>query len=605
MENAFAFGNSRALYRLIHSTGPRKASVSELITERDGSIIFSQKRRLERWNEYFGEQFNWPPASQPLQGTIGPTWDVDVTAPSEVEVYRAISHLKRDKAAGPDRVHPALIKEGGTELVSSLTRLFQRIWNEENTPKEWNESTVIPIFKKGARTQCENHRGISLVAVVSKVLSSIILRRLSSYREKQTRENQGGFRPGRGCIDQIFTLRQTLELRHTYRRPTMVIFLDLKGAFDSVDRHSLLQCLAMKGVPPKFLQLVKALYVNTRGRVRAYGKLSSEFTTTSGVRQGCPLSPFLFNFVIDVILEMSIPTSDAEGVELLPGCPLIDLEYADDIVLLGADPSKMQALLDKLQTATKQFGMSFAPAKCKVLFQDWVGSKPSMVISGQPLEVVEEFTYLGSRICPGGSIKSEISSRIGKARAAFANLRHLWRRPDVSLTIKGRVYNAAVRSTLLYASESWPIRAEDIHKLSVFDHRCLRSIARVWWEHRISNAEVRRMVFGANARSIEEVVTLHRLRWLGHVLRMPDERLPKRALFAQPCSWWKRQQGGQHMTWQRSMKTVTSKLSRVGNCRLPGWGPKDLSHRWLETLAEMAQSRSQWRMCIRAIASNA
>ena len=292
-------------------------------------------------------------------------------------------------------------------------------------------------------------------------------------------------------------------------------------------------------------------------------------------------------------------------LSLLPGCPLTDLEYADDIALLGAEPPKMQAILDRLTTVTKQFGMCFAPAKCKVLLQDWVGAQPTLVLSGQPLEIVDEFTYLGSRICPGGLIKCEISSRIGKARAAFANLRHLWRRPDVSLLIKGRVYNAAVRSTLLYGAETWPLRAEDIRQLSVFDHRCLRSIARVWWEHRISNAEVRRMVFGANARSIEEVLTLHRLRWLGHVLRMPDNRLPKRALFAQPCNWWKRKPGGQCMTWQRSMKAVTCKLSRVGRCRLRGWGPKDHSHQWLETLTEMAQSRSQWRMCIQAIASNA
>jgi hypothetical protein len=139
----------------------------------------------------------------------------------------------------------------------------------------------------------------------------------------------------------------------------------------------------------------------------------------------------------------------------------------------------------------------------------------------------------------------------------------------------------------------------------VFDHRCLRSIARIWWEHRISNAEVRRMVFGVNTRSIAEVITLHRLRWLGHVLRMPADRLPKRALFAQPCAWWKRPQGGQTITWQRNMKAITSKLSRVGNCRLPGWGPKEGNHQWLLTLSEMAQTRSQWRSCIRAIAFNA
>ena len=209
-----------------------------------------------------------------------------------------------------------------------------------------------------------------------------------------------------------------------------------------------------------------------------------------------------------------------------------------------------------------------------------------------------------SIISKGGSVKTEITSRIGKARAAFANLRHLWRRPDVSLSIKGRVYNAAVRSTLLYGSETWPLKAEDVKRLSVFDHRCLRSIARVWWEHRVSNKEVRKMIFGTNAPSIEEMITLHRLRWLGHVLRMPADRLPRRALFAEPCTWWKRPQGGQTMTWQRSLKSITCKLSRVGSCRLPGWGAKDDSHQWLLTLEAMARTRSQWRSCIRAIASN-
>ncbi|KER22847.1 hypothetical protein T265_09123 [Opisthorchis viverrini] len=124
------------------------------------------------------------------------------------------------------------------------------------------------------------------------------------------------------------------------------------------------------------------------------------------------------------------------------------------------------------------------------------------------------------------------------------------------------VYNAAVRSILLYGSETWPLRAEDVKRLSVFDHRCLRSIARIWWEHRISNSEIRRMVFGRNnSPSIDELTTLHRLRWLGHVSRMLVDRLPRRALFAQPYEGWKRARGGQPMTWQRSMKAVTSKLS--------------------------------------------
>ncbi|KAG5455244.1 hypothetical protein CSKR_106451 [Clonorchis sinensis] len=87
---------------------------------------------------------------------------------------------------------------------------------------------------------------------------------------------------------------------------------------------------------------------------------------------------------------------------------------------------------------------------------------------------------------------------------------------------------------------TWPWRAGNVKRPSLFDRRCLRSIARVWWEHRISNAEVRRMVFGRNkSPTIDELITLHRLRWLGRELRMPLDRLPRRVLFAQPREGWR------------------------------------------------------------------
>ena len=127
-----------------------------------------------------------------------------------------------------------------------------------------------------------------MVSVATKLLSGLILHRLVSHREKQMRENQAGFRPGRGCVDQIFTLRQVLEQRHSFQQLTMVVFLDFKSAFDSVDRQALWQCLTLKGVPSKILFLLKSLYTNSRGRVRVYGQLSPEFTTSSDVRQGCP-----------------------------------------------------------------------------------------------------------------------------------------------------------------------------------------------------------------------------------------------------------------------------------------------------------------------------
>ncbi|KER31894.1 hypothetical protein T265_01978 [Opisthorchis viverrini] len=162
MENAFATGNSRVLYQLIRSTGPRKATVSETINEKDGSSIHWQKRRLERWAEHSEEQFSWPPAIQPVEIVHTGKWNVNLDHPSEGEIRYEVAALKREKAPGPDGLYPALFKEGRNSLVTHLTKLIGTMWDEEQVPSEWGMSTVIPIFKKGTRTLCENHRDISL-----------------------------------------------------------------------------------------------------------------------------------------------------------------------------------------------------------------------------------------------------------------------------------------------------------------------------------------------------------------------------------------------------------------------------------------------------------
>ena len=98
--------------------------------------------------------------------------------------------------------------------MMEFSELRGLIWETQTVPTSWGESIVIPLFKKGSRVSCENHRGISLTPAITRIVASVVLNRLSQARDSTTREEQAGFRPGRGCIDQIFTLRQLLEQRH-------------------------------------------------------------------------------------------------------------------------------------------------------------------------------------------------------------------------------------------------------------------------------------------------------------------------------------------------------------------------------------------------------
>ncbi|VDP43631.1 unnamed protein product [Schistosoma mattheei] len=88
------------------------------------------------------------------------------------------------------------------------------------------------------------------------------------------------------------------------------------------------------------------------------------------------------------------------------------------------------------------------------------------------------------------------------------------------------------------------------------------------------------------------------MRWLGHMLRMPEHRLPQRAILTSVGDGWKKVRAGQTKTWHQCLKSLISSLSHVGRCRLLGWVPRDYCNQWLETLSDMAQNRSQWRRCI-------
>ena len=146
----------------------------------------------------------------------------------------------------------------------------------------------------------------------------------------------------------------------------------------------------------------------------------------------------------------------------------------------------------------------------------------------------------------------------------------MWRQKGLSLELKGRLYRATVRAVLLYGSETWSVRVEDLRRLQVFDNRCLRTIAR------IRNQVIRKRVLGEGYDgTIRECIERHQLRWLGHVLRMPTHRLPHKALFALPDSTWRKPKGGKPMTWQRGLKSLPKSLGSVGAARLLGWGPRD------------------------------
>ena len=127
------------------------------------------------------------------------------------EAATAIKGIKSGKAAGEDEIRPEMLKALTGEGILSLRRVRQVAWKYGKTPINWQTGVIIPIFKKGDRTQCTNYRGISLLSLPGKVYAKCLERKCREIVESKLEDGQCGFRPGRSATYQIFTQKQTFE----------------------------------------------------------------------------------------------------------------------------------------------------------------------------------------------------------------------------------------------------------------------------------------------------------------------------------------------------------------------------------------------------------
>jgi hypothetical protein len=435
-----------------------------------------------------------------------------------------------------------------------LHQLINAIWDTGHMPDQWREGIIAPIWKAGDKTDVRNYRGICLQSVAAKVYN-ILKARLRRWAEEALLEVQYGFRNGRGCSDAIFVLRRVIDQHLVRRRPLHICFIDITKAYDSVDRETAWKALLHRGAPPKIVQLLRDMHTDTRYVVRAPGiGLGETFAVETGFKQGDVISPMLFNLYMDCVIRDVMPIIKSLGIAFrytINGALhekdhktlgeedlLWILLYADDIALMSDDPDKLRDMVTALDSAFQRWGLLISVGKTKTLtvYIPRPGEGPVAVpvifIGTQRVEHVKQFKYLGQIIASDGTVKGEVSRRLGLAYAAFNRLakQGIWKDKTVSRRTKLTIYKATVLTILLYCAETWSIGPEDVKKLETAQMSCLRRICgdRSWGPDSTPYAEIRRQ---CQMPSIGNLVSYHRLRWLGKVCRMTDDRLPLRTLF--------------------------------------------------------------------------
>jgi len=405
-----------------------------------------------------------------------PLWESLNEEISMEEMLSTLRDMKRNKASGQDGIPVDLFVLGmdlddqGSDMHGALLSMLQLMWTTTLVPDGWNTSTVVSIFKKGDISDPTNYRGISLQDSAVKILMSILTTRLTKLvnSEEILSMGQAGFRENEECLGQVCTVAEIVKRRFNMKNGaerTYALFLDFKKAYDVVPHAAMFAKLQTLGVTGRFLDFVRNLYRTSKVQVRlGNGSLSDPFDLERGLRQGCPMSPILFNIFINDLFEgANIYGTSVPGIQ----SRIEGLLFADDALALSGNVAHLASILGIVKRWAEIHEMTFGVDKCGLMiFQTIEGhellnedeifrDKTIWSIHGQDIPIVKEYCYLGVMLTPNLCPFKMAKARQVIAMKTLYSLENFFRSPTISVKIRVQILKSIVLPTSCYGGELW------------------------------------------------------------------------------------------------------------------------------------------------------
>ena len=400
-------------------------------------------------------------SSQKYEGNVVREVEEDFTMG---ELQSALDKLAPNKAPGPDHIPNEILKNLNARNKEVLLGLLNGIMQQERVPSAWSHSTTAMLYKKGDQMDPANFRPIALLNTSLKLFTSILNERIIVWSNNNNKlpEAQGGFRKGRGCIEQIFCLNTAIQHCLNKKKGCMyAIFIDFERAFNTLSHNKLWDKLYKLGMSGKLIRILKSLYEKATTSIRTEHGLTAEIEITEGVLQGEVLSPLLFSLYIsdieDIILDAKI-----HGIKITKELALHILLFADDMVVVAPTPFTLQKKINHLREYFVNLGLRVNLSKTKVMVFRKGGrlrSGLSFMYGNERIEIVNEYKYLGVLFSRSGVFSKATVEFKQRGKAALAAVWNIVFKGQIqNLTSKAQLYNSIVTPTALYGSQIWSLR---------------------------------------------------------------------------------------------------------------------------------------------------
>uniref|UniRef100_A0A1A8LYQ6 Reverse transcriptase domain-containing protein n=2 Tax=Nothobranchius pienaari TaxID=704102 RepID=A0A1A8LYQ6_9TELE len=257
---------------------------------------------------------------------------------STTEIDKAIRSMKTGKAPGPDGYPSEFYKTFAPKLIPLLCRVFMEGLDKKALPQTMSQALISVLLKKKKDPlKCESYRPVSLLGCDYKILTKVLAARIELIINKIIHPDQTGFVTGRQLSSNLRRLFNVIYTAEDNNVPEIVISLDAHKAFDRIEYYYLFMALERFGFGPTFCSWIKIIYLSPQARVRTNNIISEPFSLLRGTRQGCPLSPLLFDVAIEPLAIKLRQAAELVGIQRGTQNHRLSL-YADDLLLFLSNP---------------------------------------------------------------------------------------------------------------------------------------------------------------------------------------------------------------------------------------------------------------------------